>query len=90
MLFELTPRTEPGRRLAALASQLAPQLASAAAAHDRAATYPHESTDALKASGYYAAPVPPQLGGMGVDSTHDLIVASTVLAQGDASVGTVA
>jgi alkylation response protein AidB-like acyl-CoA dehydrogenase len=84
--FELTANTEPGRRLAALAGRLAEQLAAGAAAHDRDASYPYESVDALKSSGYYAAPVPAQLGGMGVDSVHDLIVASSRLAQGDASV----
>jgi alkylation response protein AidB-like acyl-CoA dehydrogenase len=86
MAFELTARTEPGRRLAALAGRLAEQFAAAAAAHDREASFPHEAVEALKASGYYAAPVPEELGGMGVDSVHDLIVASSRLARGDASV----
>jgi alkylation response protein AidB-like acyl-CoA dehydrogenase len=86
VLRELTATTEPGQHLAALAGRLAKQFAQNAAAHDRAASYPHESVQALKASGYYAAPVPKQLGGLGVASTHDLIVASTRLAQGDASV----
>ena len=86
MLCELTATTEPGRHLAALAGRLAEDFAADAAAHDRAATYPHASVRALKASGYYAAPVPKQLGGLGVGSTRDLIVASSRLAQGDASV----
>jgi alkylation response protein AidB-like acyl-CoA dehydrogenase len=86
VLLELTANTEPGRRLAALAGRLAEQLAAGAAAHDRDASYPHESVAALKACGYYAAPVPAELGGMGVSSIHDLVVAATRLAQGDASV----
>jgi alkylation response protein AidB-like acyl-CoA dehydrogenase len=86
VLGELTAGTEPGRRLVALAGRLAPQLAANAAAHDRDGTYPFQSAEALKASGYYAAPVPRALGGMGVDSARDLIVAASVLAQGDASV----
>jgi alkylation response protein AidB-like acyl-CoA dehydrogenase len=86
VLCELTATTEPGRHLAALAGRLANDLAANAAAHDRNATYPHESVEVLKASGYYAAPVPKQLGGLGVASTRDLIVASSRLAQGDASV----
>jgi alkylation response protein AidB-like acyl-CoA dehydrogenase len=86
VLCELTATTEPGRHLAALAGRLAEEFAADAAAHDRAATYPHASVRALKASGYYAAPVPKQLGGLGVGSTRDLIVASSRLAQGDASV----
>ncbi len=85
MAFELTAKTEPGRRLAALAGRLADELAAKAAAHDREASFPHEGVEALKASGYYAAPVPDELGGMGVDSVHDLIVASGRLARGDAS-----
>ena len=86
MLCELTATTEPGRRLAALAGDLAQELASNAAQHDRDGTYPYESVRAVQASGYYAAPVPKRLGGFGVHSTRDLIVASTRLAQGDASV----
>lgn len=86
MLVELTAGTEPGRHLVALAEQLAGQLAATAASHDRDASYPHESVEALKACGYYAAPVPDELGGMGVGSVHDLVVASSRLAQGDASV----
>jgi L-evernosamine nitrososynthase len=40
----------------------------------------------LKAAGYFAAPVPVELGGLGVSSAHDLVVASSRLARGDASV----
>jgi alkylation response protein AidB-like acyl-CoA dehydrogenase len=86
VLLELTATTEPGRHLAVLAGRLAEQLAATAAQHDRDASYPHESVEALKACGYYAAPVPNELGGMGVGSMHDLIVASSRLAEGDVSV----
>ena len=85
-MFELTPTTEPGRRLDALAGRLAEELAARAGAHDRDASFPYASVDALKSSGYYTAPVAAELGGLGVDSVHDLIVASTRLAQADASV----
>jgi alkylation response protein AidB-like acyl-CoA dehydrogenase len=73
--IELTARTRPGADLVALADWLADDLAS-----------PHESTDALRASGYFAAPVPEALGGLGVSSVHDVIVASSRLARGDAAV----
>ncbi|MGZ4277927.1 MAG: acyl-CoA dehydrogenase family protein [Solirubrobacteraceae bacterium] len=86
MPLELTPVTGPGRQLAALARGLAEQLGERAAAHDRDATYPHDGVRLLRAAGYYAAPVPESLGGMGVDSVHDLVVASSLLAAGDASV----
>jgi alkylation response protein AidB-like acyl-CoA dehydrogenase len=86
MPIELTARTEAGARLVAIAEELSPQLATRAAAHDRDGSYPFEAIDALKAAGYFAAPVPVELGGLGVSSAHDLVVASSRLARGDASV----
>ena len=86
MPIELAARTEAGARLVAIAEQLSPQLATRAAAHDRDGSYPFEAIDALKAAGYFAAPVPVELGGLGVSSAHDLVVASSRLARGDASV----
>ena len=86
MPIELTARTEAGARLVAIAEKLWPQLASRAAEHDRDGSYPFEAIDALKAVGYFAAPVPVELGGLGVSSAHDLVVASSRLARGDASV----
>jgi alkylation response protein AidB-like acyl-CoA dehydrogenase len=86
MPIELSARTDAGGRLVALAEQLAEQLAARAAQHDRDGTYPFEAIDALKGAGYFAAPVPLELGGLGVSSAHDLVVASSRLARGDASV----
>ena len=86
MPIELTAHTEAGARLVALAEHLADSLAARAAAHDRNGTYPFEAVDALKAAGYFGAPIPPELGGLGVSSAHDLVVASSRLARGDASV----
>ncbi|MBD0282456.1 MAG: acyl-CoA/acyl-ACP dehydrogenase [Thermoleophilaceae bacterium] len=86
MPIELAARTEPGARLVAIAERLSEQLAARAAEHDREASYPFEAIDALKAAGYFAAPVPVELGGLGVSSAHDLVVASSRLARGDASV----
>ena len=86
MPIELTAHTDAGARLVAIAEQLSPQLAARAAEHDRDGTYPFEAIDALKATGYFAAPVPVELGGLGVSSAHDLVVASSRLARGDASV----
>lgn len=83
---ELTARTVPGARLVRLAEQLAAELASRAPEHDRDATFPHGSIDALKRAGYFAAPIPIEHGGMGVTSVHDVVVASSRLARGDASV----
>jgi alkylation response protein AidB-like acyl-CoA dehydrogenase len=86
MPIELTAHTDAGTRLVAIAEKLAEDLAARAAEHDRDGTYPYEAIDALKATGYFTAPVPVALGGLGVSSAHDLVVASSRLARGDASV----
>jgi alkylation response protein AidB-like acyl-CoA dehydrogenase len=86
MPIELTAHTDAGARLVAIAEELAEDLAPRAAEHDRDGSYPFEAIDALKAAGYFAAPVPVELGGLGVSSAHDLVVASSRLARGDASV----
>ena len=63
MPIELTAHTDAGARLVAIAEELSEQLAARAAEHDRDGTYPFEAIDALKAAGYFAAPVPVELGG---------------------------
>ena len=68
MPIELTAHTDTGARLVSIAEQLSEQLAARAAEHDRDGTYPFEAIDALKAAGYFAAPVPIELGGLGVSS----------------------
>jgi alkylation response protein AidB-like acyl-CoA dehydrogenase len=86
MAIELTAHTDAGAHLVGAAEALAAELAAHAAEHDRHGTYPFEAIDALKAARYFAAPVPVELGGLGVGSAHDLVVASSRLARGDASV----
>ena len=86
MPIELTAHTEAGARLVVIADELSPRLAARAHEHDRDGTYPFEAIGALKSVGYFAAPVPVELGGLGVSSAHDLVVASSRLARGDASV----
>jgi alkylation response protein AidB-like acyl-CoA dehydrogenase len=85
-MVELSARTEAGARLVAMAEELCPRLAAQAALHDREGTYPFEAIDALEAAGVLAAPVPVDLGGLGVASAHDLVVTASRLARGDASV----
>ena len=85
-MIELTARTEAGARLVAIAEELSEQAVARAAEHDRDGSYPFEAIDALKAAGYFTAPIPVELGGLGVSSAHDLVVASSRLARGDASV----
>ena len=86
MPLELNAHTDAGARLVATAEELSGQLAARAAEHDRDGTYPFEAIDALRAAGYFAAPIPIELGGLGVSHVHDLVVASSRLARGDASV----
>ncbi len=85
-MFELTANTETGADLVRLAETLAEELATRAAQHDREASFPHASIDALKRAGFFSAPIPAEYGGLGVTSVHDVIVAASRLARGDASV----
>ena len=86
MPIELTAHTDTGARLVAIAEELSEQLAARAAEHDRDGTYPFEAIAALKTANYFAAPIPIEPGGLGVSSAHDLVVAASRLARGDASV----
>jgi alkylation response protein AidB-like acyl-CoA dehydrogenase len=86
MPIELAAKTDAGAYLVSVAEALAGELAARAPEHDREGTYAFEAIDALRAANYFAAPVPVELGGLGVSSAHDLVVASSRLARGDASV----
>ena len=86
-MLELTAKTEAGARLVALAETLAEELARRAPRSTTARrSFPHASVDALKRAGYFTAPIPAEYGGLGVTSVHDVVVASSRLARGDASV----
>jgi alkylation response protein AidB-like acyl-CoA dehydrogenase len=85
-LMELEARTPAGARLVELAEALATDFATRAAQHDREGSYPFASVRTLSAAGYLAAPVPEHLGGLGVELVHDVVVAASRLARGDASI----
>jgi alkylation response protein AidB-like acyl-CoA dehydrogenase len=85
-MLELTAKTEAGARLVRIAEALADDFADSAALHDREASFPHAAVDALMRAGYFSAPIPVENGGLGVASVHDVVVASSRLARGDASV----
>lgn len=85
MRGELKPVTPEGVRFVALAEEHAADFATRAADHDIASSFPHENIAALKQSGFLAAPVPPEFGGMGVRSAHDFATGMSRLARGCAS-----
>ena len=86
MTIELHASTGTGRRLVELAERLADTLSADAGRHDRDGSYPFGALDAVRESGYLVAAVPSELGGLGVTSVLDLVVAAGRLARGDASI----
>ena len=84
-LIELQAETPAGARLVTCAEQLAQRMAAEAEANDTTGQYPAHHVALLKQAGYFVAPIPEQFGGRGVESTYDILVASSRLARGDAS-----
>jgi alkylation response protein AidB-like acyl-CoA dehydrogenase len=82
---ELHATTAPGKRLVALAEELAAGFAARAGKNDHEGRFSFENIEALLRNGYFAAPIPVECGGLGVESVHDVLVASSRLARGDAS-----
>ena len=70
----LAPRTQSGEQFAALAEEHGAAAAARAAKHDEAGTFPIETFDEMRASGFLGALVPEKLGGLGVGSVHDWVV----------------
>lgn len=82
---ELTATTTAGAAMVATAEQCADGFAEGARKHDQDGTFAAEHLDALRAAGFLKAPIPAELGGGGVDSTLDVLVAASRLARGDAA-----
>lgn len=82
---ELKPVSEAGRKFVALAEEHAKDFASRADQHDREGSFPHENIEAMKKSGFMAAAVPEEFGGLGVTTHLDFITGMSRLARGDAS-----
>ncbi len=80
------PTTTAGRRLVELAERHAGEVGPGAGPRDREGAFPTEAFASMQASGFLAACVPDTLGGLGVDSLHDVAVAFSRLGRGDASV----
>jgi len=86
MNFQLQATSTSGASLVLTAERLAESFAERADEHDRNGSYPFEAIDALRDERYFTAPVPRELGGLGVVSVHDLVIASSRLARGNASI----
>lgn len=85
MDFELKPHTEAGVAFVTLAEKHAEEFAARAEQLDRTNTFPQENIVALQQSGYLAATVPRELGGLGMESAYDAALGMNRLARGDAS-----
>ena len=82
---ELEADTPEGAEMVRLAERFADEFAEGALRHDRDATFAREHLERLCDSGFLAAPIPTSLGGGGVDSVRDVVVAMSRLARGDAA-----
>ncbi len=85
MDFALQPNTTSGARFVALAEQHAVDFSSRAEQHDREASFPDENIEAMQRTAVMAACVPLELGGLGVESLHDVVVGINRLGRGDGS-----
>jgi alkylation response protein AidB-like acyl-CoA dehydrogenase len=83
--FALRPASAEGGHLVALAEAHAADFATRAACHDRENSFPFENWEAMRGSGLLGGCVAGRFGGLGVTSVHDLVVAISRLAAGDAA-----
>ncbi|MGW1059913.1 acyl-CoA dehydrogenase family protein [Micromonospora rubida] len=84
MVRQLSPRTAAGEKATRLAEDAATALAERAHEHDRTASFPADNLTDLVNSGLLGACVPEELGGLGVDTMHDLTVVINRLGRADA------
>lgn len=82
---QLTAVSEPGAAMVAAAERHALEFRLGAMANDASATFAVDHLDKLRADRFLVATVPAGLGGGGVTSVHDLLVAASRLARTDAA-----
>jgi alkylation response protein AidB-like acyl-CoA dehydrogenase len=80
---ELVAATDAGAQMVAAAESFVEEFAAGAMAHDRDGTFAIEHLEKLQADRFLVAPVPAELGGGGVTSIHDVLVAASRLARAD-------
>ncbi len=83
--MELQPVTIAGQRFASLATGHADVFRARAASSDADGALPTENYAEMKRSGFLAAFVPAELGGLGLESVHDWCVGLDRLGRGDPS-----
>lgn len=81
-MAELPPSNKAGRELIERIRPALPQIAERAQQHDRDASFPFTSLNALRAAGWLQAPIPREYGGEEC-SLADLAAAQTALAKAD-------
>ncbi|MFV2104606.1 acyl-CoA dehydrogenase family protein [Micromonospora sp. LOL_024] len=79
------PVTQQGADLLDLLSAHVPQIQAGASANDRSGRFPVEVFENLRKDGVLGATVPAELGGLGVDTLHDIALALRQVAEADAS-----
>jgi alkylation response protein AidB-like acyl-CoA dehydrogenase len=82
---ELQGTTSAGAVMIERAEAYASDFADAALGHDRSGVFADHHLAQLRADRFLYAPIPATLGGAGVDSVHDVLVAMSRLARGDAA-----
>ena len=85
MPIPLSARTRPAPISSPSPSSSQPSSPSPRRSTTATPATPSRAIAALQRARYFTAPVPSELGGLGVDSLHDLVVAASRLARGDAS-----
>ncbi|MBF6063292.1 acyl-CoA dehydrogenase family protein [Nocardia terpenica] len=79
------PVTPEGREFIDLITARLSEVQASAAENDRAGIFPVEVFNSFRKDGVLGATVPRELGGLGVDSLHDVTLALATLAAADAS-----